>query len=1163
MSFSRQHTSRRSVPAKPPTAQTEDARKAALIRKACTAGLVLMATVTSWAAPSSRADALDVSAAPAALSTPEVIQLTSTQCGTVRIGTPGISQAGGIKSIVALPNGLAIAGSMYCDESLRQLALWDGSNLTFPAWDNSKVVYALAFFKGELWVGEYGRFAMTAGMTPQVGPFTSMNFGGAKVLDYLDDEHHLLAHVVPQSQTRRFVGGDFSTGSKVRFFGSTKSEINCPPSLLGECGIGASSIFMTPNGPGWIAGDPAAFQMKSVAYVPPGFGDWQNSSGIAGVNLSNVSSYHLGNVGWHNGAYCSSKTGPLLSDPEVVCPDPLGYSDGDRWGFQGGNRFSNMAFSWQGYFWTVDWEGSSGNDARSIRVRRDMVKQAIAGFVKSHADLGDSLFFAGKIDSAVVPRTSDGHNDDGFDPYYPLDYKVKIARIKTAAADLTWGPGEVTGVSDSLTSATLSCTSGSWRGGAAATSFEYEVTVGGAAPATFNSPITSCGVTFPYDHAAYQSVSVRYRIVSPDGNGPWSEAWTGQPTRIPDAVTSLELTEGDRSITASWSASSVPASPAITHYEWSRQSFTPGTVSRVEAGNLTALASSLNNGTTYTVGVRACNALGCGVITEQTATPAAAPTPPRNLAIAARDEAIDLVWQAPLAVNGASLVGYEISLNDGEWVAVGSAATTWSTSAINGAAVIARIRAINRMGPSAVVTSSSVVPDWTPPSAPRSFAATASDGGVTLNWASPAASGSRSRLGYRVYWRTGADAYSSQDLSPTATTITIPGLTNGMSYSFVVTAYTSAGEGVVAQTTATPAALPGAPVSVALVEASNSQVQLSWGAPSSDGGSPITGYRIRIWALGNVIRSTLVAPTATSAVLTSLPNEVDIRADVHAVTSAGESERASVAGRMRDTAVSAVSIGVSGVLYPVRDGYGDVISLGVTLSERADVTLIIQSSTGTTWLTKNYSYAKGNLVTTWNGRSGSKTAGAGTYTAKWKITDVYGNTRTINQPIAVSSKQIVSSSSSRSYAPQKGAGSCYEWDADAGPGAGYWRCAATVKGAYRLDVDAGYDQEWHYTMAAPISGFREITGVEIRVCGTVSAGDAGDVYLWSDNDNDYRTWDRISGDTTTCRDVQLSDPSAVASNPAIWLYVQAQGGGDPLLWTVTSITVTVTGTVLK
>lgn len=1146
-------------------------QKSTYMRKVFALFLAIAATLTSWAAPDSRAEALEVSTAPATLAAPGIVRLTSTECGSVLLSPNGGVWTGGIKSLVTLPNGLAIAGPIYCDGVLKQLALWDGSNLTFPVWDNTKVIYALAYFKGDLWVGEYGRFVVMPGMSPRLGTFTAMNLGGAKVLQYLDDEHHLLASVVPQSEVRYFKGGDFDRGSKIRLFGANKIEIDCPASVLGNCGAGSSGLVETPRGPGFVAGYGGSnTEMKSIRFIEPSFipgGDW----GTAGPNLGTAYLSYFGDIGWHNGAYCSSKTSTGFADPDNICPNPAwpiqqphtSIWDGDRWGSRTGNRYSNSAFSWQGYFWTVDWELNAGYEARSIRVRRDMAKQAVAGFVSSYAELGDVLYLGGKIDSAVVPRTSDGYNDDGYDPAYPANFHVNLARITTASAELTWAPGLITGVADNLTTASVACSPGIWRGGAAATSFEFEIAVGDAQTQTVTSPVTSCAASFPYDHLDHQTVIVRYRVVSPDGNGPWSEAWTGQPSRIPDEVAELELTEADRALTATWAAPNVPASPAITHYEWSRQAFTPGTVNRVEAGNLTALASSLTNGTTYTVGVRACNALGCGVITEQTATPAAAPTPPRNLAIAARDEAIDLVWQAPLAVNGASLVGYEISLNDGEWVAVGSAATTWSTSAINGAAVTARIRAINRMGPSAVVTSSSVVPDWTPPSAPRSFAATASDGGVTLNWASPAASGSRSRLGYRVYWRTGADAYSSQDLSPTTTTITIPGLTNGMSYSFVVTAYTSAGEGVVAQTTATPAALPGAPVSVALVEASNSQVQLSWGAPSSDGGSPITGYRIRIWALGNVIRSTLVAPTATSAVLTSLPNEVDIRADVHAVTSAGESERASVAGRLRDTAVSAASIGVSGVLFPVRDGYGDLISFGVTLSERADVALTIQSSTGTTWLTKNYSYAKGNLITTWNGRSGSKTAGAGTYTAKWKITDVYGNTRTISQPITVSSKQIVSSSSSRSYAPQKGAGSCYEWDADAGPGAGYWRCAATAKGAYRLDVGAGYDQQWQYTMAAPISGFREITGVEIRVCGTVSTGDAGDIYLWSDNDNDYRTWDRISGDTTTCRDVQLSDPSAVASNPAIWLYVQAQGGGDPLLWTVTSITVTVTGTVLK
>ena len=39
-----------------------------------------------------------------------------------------------------------------------------------------------------------------------------------------------------------------------------------------------------------------------------------------------------------------------------------------------------------------------------------------------------------------------------------------------------------------------------------------------------------------------------------------------------------------------------------------------------------------------------------------------------------------------------------------------------------------------------------------------------------------------------------------------------------------------------------PATVPGAP-SLALVAAGNGSVNLSWNAPSSDGGSAITGYR--------------------------------------------------------------------------------------------------------------------------------------------------------------------------------------------------------------------------------------------------------------------------------------------------------------------------------
>jgi hypothetical protein len=214
--------------------------------------------------------------------------------------------AGGIKSIVTLPNGLAIAGPMYCDGVLKQLALWDGSNLTFPVWDNTKVIYALAYFKGDLWVGEYGRFVVIPGMSPRLGAFTAMNLGGAKVLQYLDDEHHLLASVVPQSEVRWFKGSDFDRGSKVRLFGANKIEIDCPASVLGNCGAGSSGLVETPGGPGFVAGFGGTnTEMKSIRFIEPSFipgGNW----GTAGPNLDTSYLSSFGDIGWHNGSYCSS-----------------------------------------------------------------------------------------------------------------------------------------------------------------------------------------------------------------------------------------------------------------------------------------------------------------------------------------------------------------------------------------------------------------------------------------------------------------------------------------------------------------------------------------------------------------------------------------------------------------------------------------------------------------------------------------------------------------------------------------------------------------------------------------------------------------------------------------------------------------------------------------
>ena len=85
-----------------------------------------------------------------------------------------------------------------------------------------------------------------------------------------------------------------------------------------------------------------------------------------------------------------------------------------------------------------------------------------------------------------------------------------------------------------------------------------------------------------------------------------------------------------------------------------------------------------------------------------------------------------------------------------------------------------------------------------------------------------------------------------------ATTCTVSGLTNGTSYTFTVTATNSAGTGPVSVPSAAiiPASTPGAPTGVTASNVSGiafgsaPEAQVSWTAPVSTGGSPITSYTV-------------------------------------------------------------------------------------------------------------------------------------------------------------------------------------------------------------------------------------------------------------------------------------------------------------------------------
>src|SRR5439155_16583572 len=110
---------------------------------------------------------------------------------------------------------------------------------------------------------------------------------------------------------------------------------------------------------------------------------------------------------------------------------------------------------------------------------------------------------------------------------------------------------------------------------------------------------------------------------------------------------------------------------------------------------------------------------------------------------------------------------------------------------------------------------------------------------VTLNWRAPSSDGGSAITGYTATASPGGASCSTAGLS-----CTVADLTNGTSYSFTVAATNAVGTGPPsAPASATPATTPGAPTGLTATRG-NGQVTLNWSAPSSDGGSAITGYNV-------------------------------------------------------------------------------------------------------------------------------------------------------------------------------------------------------------------------------------------------------------------------------------------------------------------------------
>ena len=332
------------------------------------------------------------------------------------------------------------------------------------------------------------------------------------------------------------------------------------------------------------------------------------------------------------------------------------------------------------------------------------------------------------------------------------------------------------------------------------------------------------------------------------------------PATVPGVPIAILATPGNAQVSLSWTAPVYNGDSAITNYiieyklnsdpdvpaSW--QIFADAETPIIVATPVTGLI----NGTSYDFRISAKNDMGVGNPSTPlvSSTPRTIPSKPTITSAVSGDMQVTVNFSAP-ANGGAEITGYAVTSNGGGTDS-NSGSTNLShivTGLTNGTAYTFTVTATNIAGTGPASDPSSSVTPAKAPEVPTLLIATPGNAQVSLQWTAPADNGA-SITNYVIEYKLHSEPttwlqFAHAPSPATSIIVSGVGLVNGSLYDFRIYAVNIAGTSLASTppVSSTPRTIPGAPT-ITSVERGNAQVTVNFTAPSSDGGSTITGYTV-------------------------------------------------------------------------------------------------------------------------------------------------------------------------------------------------------------------------------------------------------------------------------------------------------------------------------